>query len=172
MVLARAAATMAFRTTSPATSPTERQPPSFERTPRSQPPGRSSREVRANREDIRIDEVVEAVRLSFANVSDRTSFGLGPHSHSTLRNERSPNATTPRLLKQGAERASDNGMLSLVPSIALEKLNAYATTKLPTLARYPHDPQPPAVSSGMCSANEARIAVTFGQREGVIQAYP
>jgi hypothetical protein len=127
--------------------------------------------VRANREDIRFDEFVEAVRLNFANVSDRTSFGLGPYTDTTLRNERLRNATTPLVLKDGADWASDNGLLSLVPSIALDKLNADATTNAPNAGTI--STQSIWAGSGFvpCPANEARIAVTFGQREGAITAY-
>lgn len=63
--------------------------------------------VRANRRDIRIDFFVEAVRLSFLKVPDRTSFGVRPHSDTTLRNQRLRYATTQRVLKDGTRTHSE-----------------------------------------------------------------
>lgn len=83
--------------------------------------------MRANRKDIRFNEFVDAVRLIFSNAPDRTSFGLCPDS--TLRNQRSLYATTPRLLKDGADWASGDG--SSVTSTGLELRNANDTETAP-----------------------------------------
>lgn len=115
---------MAFRTTSLATSPIGRQFQSSGGAPSCEPPVRSLGEVRANRKDIRLNEFVEAVRLSFSNVPDRTSFGHCPDATLRLRD-----ATTLRLLKDGADIGSELG--SLASSIALERRNAYDTEMAP-----------------------------------------
>lgn len=99
-----------------AISPTGRQSPSSDTAPRPAPGNGPRGHVRANRRDIRIDDFVEAVRLSFLKVPDRTSFGVRPHSDTTLRNRRLRYATTQRVLKdvtrthsKGPPRAGSSG---------------------------------------------------------------
>lgn len=95
-----------FRT-SRAISPTGRQAHSSDPTLKPAPGNGLRGSVRANRRDIRIDFSVETVRLSFLKVPDRTSFGVRPHSDTTLRNERLRYATTLRVLKDGTRTHSE-----------------------------------------------------------------
>ena len=90
-----------------AISPTGRQAHSSDPTLAPVPRNGSRGRVRANRRDIRIDFSVETVRLSFLKVPDRTSFGVRPHSDTTLRNQRLRYATTQRVLKDGTRTHSE-----------------------------------------------------------------
>lgn len=83
--------------------------------------------VRANRRDIRIDLSVEAVRLSFLKVPDRTSFGVRPHSDTTLRNEHLRYATTQRALKDGTRTHSEGPPRASSSGTDPERRNLNAT---------------------------------------------
>ena len=118
--------------TSRTTSPTERQAHASDATPSSGPAKGPSREVRANRRDIRFDIFVEAARLMFLKLPDKTSFGLCPHSDTTLRNKRLRNATTLRLLKDGTRTPPSGPPRADGPGEGLKVGNSDATKKAPS----------------------------------------
>ena len=100
--------------------------------PSSGPARGPSREVRANRRDIRFDIFVEAARLMFLKLPDKTSFGLCPNSDTTLRNKRLRNATTLRLLKDGTRTPPSGPPRADGPGEGLKVGNSDATKKAPS----------------------------------------